>query len=128
MQCDERSAVGQRYRIIEFALPTSVSIRRKASHRKTRPGNLIGSGLFCGLIVQRDHKADWKLFGVLGKGEVNCILLKRSRGTQRQAAIVGGSPAGRPPSIFASICSRKMPDGKFDLTVGKLSPLLNDRQ
>ena len=32
------------------------------------------------------------------------------------------------PSIFASICSRKMPDGKFDLTVGKLSPLLNDWQ
>ena len=59
-------------------------------------------------------------------GEVNCALLKRSPGIQRQAAIAGRSQ--RPPSIFASICSRKMPDGKFDLAVGKLSPLLNDWQ
>ena len=46
VQRDERSAVGQRYRIIELALPTPVSIRRKASDRGTRKSNW--AGLFCG--------------------------------------------------------------------------------
>ena len=60
-------------------------------------------------------------------GEVNFALLTAACGTQRQSAIAGRSQRA-PPSIFALICSRKMPDGKFDLTIGKLSPLLNDWQ
>jgi hypothetical protein len=55
---DERSAVGQRYRIIELALPTPVSIRRKASDRGTRKFDWDGSLLR--LIVQRENEADWK--------------------------------------------------------------------
>jgi hypothetical protein len=50
--------------------------------------------------------------------------LFRKRGDEldsRAAAMADGASGGT-----ASICNRKMPDGKFDLTVGKLSPFLND--
>jgi len=52
VQRDERSAVGQRYRIVELALPTSVNIRRKASDRGIRKFDWDGSLLR--LIVQRE--------------------------------------------------------------------------
>jgi len=52
VQRDERSAVGQLYRIVKLALPTSVIIRRKASDRGIRKFDWDGSLLR--LIVQRE--------------------------------------------------------------------------
>lgn len=65
---------------------------------------------------------------VLEMGEVNFALLTSSPWYPAAISYSWAEPSGPPPSIFALICSRKMPDGKFDLTVGKLSPLLNDWQ